>query len=129
MNTNEAKRKMSARMLIIAVAICGTAGIFAISRAASPAETVKTFHTALGNGDMATAGKNCTPETMEMVAMFGQKIQAHVQGVGKITSAKEEIDGDEAEVEVTYENGGSDTYELVKVNGKWRVHEEMKSGK
>jgi len=129
MSTGKARKKALMRVLIAAVAVCCAAGIFAVCYAASPTEVVKTFHTALGNGDMATAGKNCTPETMEMVAMFGQKIQAHVQGLGKITNARETIDGEESEVEVTYENGGSDTYELVKVNGKWRVHEEMKSGK
>jgi len=89
---------------------------------------VKNFHEALLKGDMEAVGKNCTPETMQMVATFGSKMQPMLKGMGKMTVTSETIDGDEAKVEVKYENGDSDTYDLVKKDGKWKVHADMKSG-
>jgi hypothetical protein len=115
---------------IAVFAACCMIGFFAIGCGSpTPSAVVKTFHTALLKGDMETAGKNCTPETLQMVATFNSKLQPMLKGKGKITSATETITGDEAKVEVKYENGDSDTYDLVKVDGKWKVHEDMKSGK
>jgi len=115
--------------LITVIATCCTVGFFAIGCGSpTPSAVVKAFHEALLKGDMETVGKNCTPETLQMVATFGSKIQPMMQGRGKIKTLAETINGDEAKVEVTYENGDSDTYNLVKKDGKWKVHEEMKSG-
>jgi hypothetical protein len=115
--------------LITVLATCCTVSFFAIGCGSpSPSAVVKAFHAAMLKGDMETVGKNCTPETLQMVATFGSKLQPMLKGKGKITSAKETINGDEAKVEVTYENGDSDTYDLVKRDGKWKVHEDMKSG-
>ncbi len=124
--------KLLARQVqITAVAVCCmVVGIFAVGCGSpAPSAVVKTFHAALLKGDMETVGKNCTPETLQMVATFNSKLQPMLKGRGKIISTTETITGDDAKVEVKYENGDSDTYDLVKVDGKWKVNAEMKSGK
>jgi hypothetical protein len=104
-------------LLVMAMAGCGSP---------SPSDVAKNFHAALLKGDMETAGKNCTPEMWKELSPFLSKVQPMVQGQGKIKSiVKETIDNDKAHVEVMFDNGDTDTFDLVKVDGKWKVHEDM----
>jgi hypothetical protein len=113
---------------LLLLAMAAVAVLSAGCGSPSPSAVVTNFHAALLKGDMETVGKNCTPETMQMVATFGSKLQPMLKGRGKIKSMNETVTGDEAKVEVTYENGDSDTYDLVRKDGKWKIHADMKSG-
>jgi len=106
-------------MICILVGGCGSS---------SPSGVVKNFHAALIKGDWEAVGKYCTPETASFIAGFGSKAQNAAQSYGKITNIKENINGDKATVNVTYENGSSDDYDLILVNGKWKVHLDSKPG-
>ncbi|MCL2066484.1 MAG: DUF4878 domain-containing protein [Treponema sp.] len=87
----------------------------------SPTNVVKQLHTAIEKGDAKKIGELMTPEAAGMVAMMGDKAKGMLASYGEITNTEETIDGDTATVLVTYKNGETSNYDLVKVDGKWKV--------
>lgn len=87
----------------------------------SPSSAARKFFVALSKNDTKAMEKVATPEAMQMMAMFGEKAEGTLDQYGKIKSTTQEIDGDTAVVNVTFENGETSKVDLVKVNGKWKV--------
>ena len=106
-------------MICIMVSGCGSS---------SPSGVVKKFHAAVLKGDWEAVYKYCTPETADFIAGMGSRMQNAAQSDGKIKNIKENINGDKATVNVTYENGDPDDFELILVNGTWKVHLDMRPG-
>ena len=87
----------------------------------SPSAAARKFYTAVEKNDTKAMGQVATPETVQMMAMFGEKAAGMVAANGKIKGTTEEIDGDTAVVTLTFENGETENLDLIKVNGKWKV--------
>jgi hypothetical protein len=100
--------------LVFAVLLAGCA-------APSPKAVVERFYRAVEKNDAKALAEAATPETAQLMAMFGEKVQAQAAANGKIASMTETIDGDTASVTVTFENGEKQNIDLVKVDGKWKV--------
>ena len=117
-NLNRAHRAMVPLLivvsLVLAMAGCGGGG-------GSPTAAVRAFITALEKGDTKAMENVATPETVALIAMFGEKVTESMKEYGKITYSDEKIDGDKATVKMSFENGESSDVELVKVDGKWKV--------
>jgi ketosteroid isomerase-like protein len=97
----------------LAVTSCGGGG--------SPANVVKQLHTAIEKGDTKKIGELATPEAAGMIAMMGDKAKGMLASYGSITKTEEKINGDTATVTVTYRNGETGDFDLVKTDGKWKV--------
>jgi len=93
----------------------------------SPKAAVRKFGKAIERNDMKALAKVATPETVELVATFGPKIQGYASSMSskKIKTVTEEIDGDYAEVTVVFDDGEEETFDLVKINGNWKVDIDM----
>jgi hypothetical protein len=102
-------------MLIAGLAVIGC------SKDSSPSAVVTQFLTALEKGDSAAVGEFMTPESAQLVAMFGEKGQQAIAATGGVTSTEETIDGDTAVVKATFKDGSSEEFDLVKIDGKWKV--------
>jgi hypothetical protein len=87
----------------------------------SPSAAARKFYTAIGKNDSKAMAEVATPETVQIMAMFGEKAAGMAAENGKITNAAEEIDGDTAVVTLTFANGETEDLDLIKVNGKWKV--------
>jgi hypothetical protein len=103
-------------MLIISFAFvnCGGGG-------ASPSSVVKQLYTALEKGDKKKVEELMTPGAGQLFLSMMEKAQGTVEKNGKIAKTQETIDGDKATVKVTYENGEQADFDLVKIDGKWKV--------
>jgi hypothetical protein len=68
-----------------------------------------------------------TPETMQLMAMFGTKVQGMMaaESQKKVKSITEAIDGDTAVVTIAFENGDEQSIDLIKADGKWKVSMSM----
>jgi len=92
----------------------------------SPKAAVEKFAQAIEKNDMKALAEVATPDTVQLVAMFGTKMQGYLASSkvenGKVKSMAEKIDGDKATVTITYEKGKDETFDLVKVDGKWKVN-------
>jgi urease beta subunit len=110
---------MKKRFFICTLAIIAL--LASCSVASSPKATVKYFFKAIEKNDTKAMAKVATPETVQMIGMFGTKLQSMLTANGKIKTMTEEIDGDTAVVNVTFENGEEQNIDLIKVNGKWKV--------
>jgi len=97
------------------------------SLANSPKAAVKKFGKAIEKNDMKALAEVATPETVQLVATFGSKVQGYAASMSdkKIKAITEEIDGDNAEVTVIFDDGDEETFDLVKINGKWKVNIKM----
>ena len=102
-------------MLIIGLAVTSCGG------GSSPTNVVKQLHTAIEKGDTKKIGELMTPEAAGMMTMMGDKAKGMLASYGSITNTEETIDGDTATVVVTYKNGETSDFDLVKVDGKWKV--------
>ena len=100
--------------LLLVMASCGGGG-------GSPTAATKAFMSALEKGDTKAMEKVATPETVALIAAFGEKAKESMKEYGKITYSDEKIDGDKATVKVSFANGETSDVELVKVDGKWKV--------
>jgi hypothetical protein len=87
----------------------------------SPSAVARKFYTAIEKNDSKAMGEAATPETAQIMAMFGEKAAGMAAENGKITSITEEIDGDTAVVTLTFANGETEDLDLIKVDGKWKV--------
>lgn len=102
-------------VIVLGLISCGGVGN-------SPSNVVKRFHTAVEKDDQNALADLLTLETIQTLSPFYGKIKGVLAEYGKITRTKETIDGDTAIVVVTYENG-EDKFNLVKRDGKWRIHQ------
>jgi len=104
--------------------VCGLV-IFALlagcSAAGSPKAAVDKFYKAVEKNDAKAIAEVATPETAQMMTLFGSMAQEQMKKAGKYKIGKETIDGDTAVVTVNYDNGDEDTVDLVKLDGKWKV--------
>jgi predicted component of type VI protein secretion system len=87
----------------------------------SPSAVVRKFYAAVEKNDAKAMGQVATPETVQMMALLGEKGAGMVAAYGKITNTTEEIDGDTAVVTVTFANGETENLDLKKIDGKWKV--------
>jgi len=96
----------------------------------SPKATVRKFGKAVEKNDMAALAQVATPETVQLVATFGSKLQGYAANMSqkKIKTVVEEIDGDTAVVTVFFEDGEEESFDLVKTDGKWKVDIGMDFG-
>jgi len=114
------KRLAAAGLVLAALAMAGCAAQM------SPSQTVREFFRALQENDMAALAEVATPETAQMMAMFGAKIQGMIEGEGyAIMSMEEHVDGDFATVDVVFENGEEQAFSLVKADGRWKVSMDL----
>ena len=95
--------------------------IAACGSSESPSSAARKFYAAVEKNDAKAMAQVATPETVQMMAMFGEKAAGMVAANGKIKGTTEEIDGDTAVVTLTFENGETENLDLIKVNGKWKV--------
>jgi ketosteroid isomerase-like protein len=108
------KRMMMLAGIVCVVFITGCAG-------GSPSSAARKFYAAVEKNDIQAMGQVATPETVQTIAMFGEKAKKKLTENGKIKSTTEKIDGDTAVVDVTFENGETEDFNLEKVAGKWKV--------
>ncbi|GHU83864.1 hypothetical protein FACS189468_9350 [Spirochaetia bacterium] len=113
MNRKIACAAMAALVLGLLITACGGG--------ASPSAVVKNFYAAAEKGDAKKLAGYCTPETGALLSALGEKFSEAATTNGKITDTKETIDGDTAQVEITFENGETQNIDLTKVDGKWLV--------
>jgi len=102
-------------LLIMGIVVIGCGG------GSSPTSVVKKLHTAIEKGDSKAIGQLMTPDAAQMMAMLGEKAKGMMATYGGIAKTEETINGDNAVVKVTYKNGETSDYELVKIDGKWKV--------
>jgi len=97
----------------------------------SPKAAVQKFWKAIQKNDMQALAKVATPETVQLVATFGSKIQGYAANMSekKIKTVIEKIDGDTAVVTVIFDDGEEENFDLIKVNGKWKVDISLDMGK
>lgn len=122
---------MKKRYFIYGLLVVALLGSCSLSN--SPKAALNNFSKAVEKNDMKALAKVATPETVQLIAMFGSKAQGYAVSMaeenGKVTNITEKIDGDKAVVTVTYANGNTENYDLIKVDGKWKVHMTMDLGK
>ena len=107
--------------IIALVAVIGFAMTACGGRNDSPSDVVRKAITAMERGDTRGIEATCTPELAALIISMMEKAQGQVTERGGIASAVETIDGDTAIVEVTYNDGTSETMNLVKVDGQWKI--------
>ena len=96
----------------------------------SPKETVDKFYKALEKNDYKAMAEVATPETVELMAMFGTKIQGMMAAKNrKVKTTTEKIEGEKAVVTITFDDDSKEEIDLIKVDEKWKVHISMKSEK
>jgi ketosteroid isomerase-like protein len=108
------------RMMMLAGIIC-VVFIAACGGSESPSSVAKKFYAAVEKGDSKAIEQLATPETAQLLALFGEKAKGTLGEYGEIKSTTEKIDGDTAVVTLNFANGDSDDLNLVKVDGKWKV--------
>jgi hypothetical protein len=107
-------------MLIIGFAVTSCGG------GASPSNVVKQLYTAVEKKDAKKIEELMVPGAGTLVVSMLEKMEGTVKSYGKITKTQETIDGDKATVKVTYENGEQADFDLVKIDGKWKVDLKIK---
>ena len=117
------------KFLIVAVVSLSIGLTITACGSPSPSTVTKRFYSAVEKGDMETAAKYATPETIGVLAMFGSKLVPMLKAYGGIKSVSEKIDGDTATVAIVFNNGEKSEQELVRIDGKWKVHVSSSSGK
>jgi hypothetical protein len=93
--------------------------------ASSPKVAVQKFYKAVEKNDTKAMAEVATTETVQLMAMFGTKIQGIAAANGKVKSVTEAIDGDTAVVTVIFENEEETNIDLIKVDGRWKVSMSM----
>jgi len=87
----------------------------------SPTTIVRQLHTAVERGDNARISELMTPEAAALALKMLQELQRAYAASGGIASMEQTITSNTAVVRVTYRNGDTDNYDLVRVDGRWRV--------
>ena len=88
---------------------------------ASPSSVVRKAITAIEKGDQKGVEATFTPEAAALIVGMLEKAQGGVGEYGGIASTEETINGDTAKVKVTFKNGETGDFDLVKVDGKWKI--------
>jgi hypothetical protein len=101
-------------ILIIGITVIGCGG-------GSPSSVVKKLHTAVEKGDANEINKLMEPQAAGLTIKMLSEIQTMSADSGGIAKTEESITGDKAKVKVTYKNGDTDDFDLVKIDGKWLV--------
>jgi len=116
------KKRFFAGTLVFAVLLAGC------SLVNSPKAAVRKFGKAIEKNDMKALAKVATPETVQLVAAFGSKMQGYAASMSerKIKKVTEEINGNTAVVTIIFDDGDEENFDLKKVDGKWKVHISMK---
>jgi len=111
---------------LVFVALLGSCSL-----GSSPKAAVQKFRKAIEKNDMNALAKVATPETVQLVAAFGSKIQGYEAGLSekKVKTITEEISGNTAVVTYIFTDGEEENFDLRKIDGKWKVHVSMDSGK
>jgi uncharacterized lipoprotein len=113
------KKKIFIVGLVLIILLAGCSAV------SSPKTAVEKFYKAIEKNDSKAMAEVATPETVQLMAMFGTKVAGQVESYGKIKSVTETIDGDTAVATVTFENGEEENLDLVKIDGKWKVSVSM----
>jgi hypothetical protein len=100
------------------------------SAANTPTAAVRAYYKAVEKNDLKSLVKvlteqgaqNITGLDAETLAVVRGAVQEYVAALGAVKSETEEIDGDNAVVTVTFENG-EEKVSVIKVDGKWKVTE------
>jgi hypothetical protein len=116
------KKTLSFVGLISLILIIGFALVNCGGGGGSPTSVVKQLHTAIEKGDDKKINELMTPEAAGMLIMMLEKVKGTVAEYGKITKTEETITDDKAVVKVTYNNGQEGSFDLIKVDGKWKVN-------
>jgi len=117
-----AAMRLTSLMLIVALVStigCNTGG--------SPSKVTRQFFAAVEKGDVKTYSELSTPETAQIIVMFGEKAKGSIIAKGGIVSTEETINGDTAVVEITFKDGSKEKLDFKKIDGKWKV--DMKTNK
>jgi hypothetical protein len=104
--------------------LLGLAFVFVLvgcKKVETPSSVATKFYEALAKNDMAALQEVATPQTVQTMAMLGEKMQGMVQAYGKISSTTEKIEGDVAVVTLTFENEETQELTLRKIDDKWKV--------
>jgi ketosteroid isomerase-like protein len=108
------------RVMILAGIVC-VVFIASCGGGDSPSSVARKFYAAVEKNDAKAMGQVATAETVQMMAMFGEKAAGMAAANGKIKRTTEKIDGDTAVVTLVFENGETSNVDLKKVDGKWKV--------
>ena len=95
----------------------------------SPKVAVQRFAKAIEKNDTKAMAKVATPETVQLISMFGSKMQGMANANGKVKKVTETISGDTATVNVVFENDEEMDFDLIKVDGQWKVDINFDMGK
>jgi len=102
-------------MLILGMTLIGCGG------RGSPSTVVRQLHTAVERGDNSRISELMTAEAAGLALKMLPDLQRAYADSGGIARVEETITGNTAQVRVTYRNGDTDVYDLVRVDGRWRV--------
>lgn len=101
--------------------------LFTACSSGSPTSVAKNFSENMAKGKYEEAKKYCSEPTGKLLDMAGAFGGGKVDPDFKFQPVGEEIDGDKATVTFKKnEEGDEDTIDLIKVDGKWKVHIDMK---
>jgi len=117
------KKHFSFIGLISIMLITGTA-VISCGGAGSPSSAVKKLHTAIEKDDLKSINELMTPQAAQIMIMMGEKSKGAIAAYGGIEKTEEIINGNNAVVKVTYKNGETSDFNLVKIDGKWKVNIE-----
>jgi hypothetical protein len=87
----------------------------------SPSSVVRQLFTAIEKSDTDKINEVMTAEAAPLMLMFAEKAKGMIKEQGKIVKTDEKIDGDTATVTVTFEDGSTEDFSLIKVDGKWKI--------
>ncbi|MDR2965981.1 MAG: DUF4878 domain-containing protein [Treponema sp.] len=110
---------------VVFVSILVVMALLVSCSAGSPKSAVQKFFDAVEKNDEKAMAEVATPETVQIMTLFGAKTQGMVAETGGIKSITETIDGDTAVAVVTFNNGEESNIDLIKVDGKWKVSMSM----
>ena len=113
--------KIAAISLIFIAAIT----VVACRRAATPTAVVRQLHAAIIKEDAKAIGELMTVEGAQAMVLFLEKASGIMAAQGDITNTEEIIDGDTAIVIVSYSNGEASEWDLVRIDGSWKVDLDM----
>jgi hypothetical protein len=115
------------KKLVLGLGIVLVLVLVGCAAANTPSAAAKKFYEAVGKNDSKMMAEYATPDTVAVMAMFGEKVSGLVAAYGKIDSTSEVIDGDTAVVTVKFSNGEESDLDMIKVDGKWKVNIDMGS--
>ncbi|MEM7434542.1 MAG: hypothetical protein AAF436_05270 [Myxococcota bacterium] len=104
------------------VVVLGAACLLGCSKGGEPSRAAERFYDSLAAGDIASAKKDATPATAEMIQKIVDKNgKETLSAVGGRKAAEEVIMDDTAVVTFKNEDGSTSTVPLVKHEGVWKV--------